>query len=200
MPRRLYTGAMALAIGLLSHASVALAESASDKTPLNLGEASGGKSTALTGSSGGGLMRTIIGLVVVVLVIWGVAKVLRYVKASKEEKASGTGLSSLATLPLGNNRAVHVVRVGSDILLLGSAEQQVSQLARYTEEEARERGLLDMGGNGRSKAALLRNVVARNGATAERETTPDGSTVHAASPMNAGGGLVDQLRAWTVRK
>jgi flagellar protein FliO/FliZ len=190
---------MALAIGLYSHASVALAETASDKTPLNLEKASGDKSASLTGSSGGGLMRTVIGLVIVVLVIWGISKVLRYVKASKDEKASGTGLSSLATLPLGNNRAVHVVRVGSDILLLGSAEQQVSQLARYTEEEARERGLLDMGGNGRSKAALLRNVV-RTGATAQRETTPDGSTVHSASPMNAGSGLVDTLRAWTVRK
>jgi flagellar protein FliO/FliZ len=185
---------MASAIALLTHASVALAETASDKTPLNLGEPSGGKSAQLTGSSGGGLMRTIIGLVVVVVVIWAVAKVLRYVKASKEEKSSGTGLSSLATLPLGNNRAVHVVRVGSDILLLGSAEQQVSQLARYTEDEARERGLLDTNG-GRSKTAALRDAVGRAGVGVPRDAAG-----HPRATNGGTGTIVDQLRAWTVRK
>src|SRR4051812_12093965 len=110
MPRRLVTGAMALAIGLITHASVALAassENPSEKTPLHLSAPSGTKSP-ISGSSGGGLLRTVIGLVIVVLVIWGISKVLRYIKANKETKAIGNGLQSVATLPLGANRAVHV--------------------------------------------------------------------------------------------
>src|SRR4051812_46652446 len=105
MPRRLVTGAMALAIGLITPSSIALAaKSASDKLPLHLPAPSGDKSS-IAGSSGGGLLRTVIGLVVVVVVIWAISKVLRYVKANKETKAIGNGLQSVATLPLGNNRA-----------------------------------------------------------------------------------------------
>ena len=167
---------MALAIGLITHVENTLAASApssaaAEKTPLHLDAPSSGKS-ALSGSSGGGLLRTVIGLVVVVLVIWAISKVLRYIKASKESKASGTGLQSVATLPLGNNRAVHVVRVGSEILLLGTAEQQVTQLARYSEDEALARGLIGTGeradvvdGDARrslpSPAATLRDTLAR---------------------------------------
>ena len=210
---------MASAIGLITHASNALAASApspaaAEKTPLHLDAPSGGKST-LAGSSGGGLLRTVIGLVVVVIVIWAVAKVLRYVKASKESRASGTGLQSVATLPLGNNRAVHVVRVGSEILLLGTAEQQVTQLARYTEDEARERGLLDVPAPRKMIGAdTLRNAAARTAAAtrsnsvvdvAPREpssvaVTRNGSPVAGPGNGSLASTLIDQLRARTVRK
>ena len=207
---------MALAIGLTTHVHSALASAtssaASEKTPLHLDAPSGGKS-ALSGSSGGGLLRTFIGLVVVVLVIWAISKVLRYIKASKESRASGTGLQSVATLPLGNNRAVHVVRVGSEILLLGTAEQQVTQLARYTEDEARERGLLETPAPSkvsRAPAALrtAANNLRGNQSSVVDVTARDVSQVAVTrngSPVQSGtasvvGTMIDQLRARTVRK
>lgn len=139
---------MALAVALHAQSAVAAVDSPSEKTPLNLGEPSGSQASSIGGSSGSGLVRTLIGLAVVVAVIWGVAWILRQVKHSKEGRASGSGLASLATLPLGPNRAVHVVRVGHEIMLIGSADHHVTQLARYTEEEAERAGLLDAGTGG----------------------------------------------------
>jgi flagellar protein FliO/FliZ len=203
---------MALAIALTTHVHSALAvESASDKTPLHLPAPSGSKSS-IAGSSGGGLLRTIIGLLIVVVVIWGISKVLRYVKANKETKAIGNGLQSVATLPLGHNRAVHVVRVGSEILLLGTAEQQVTQLARYTEDEARERGLLETPA---ARKSMRAPAALRNAAASMRQTSPvdvsehdvapvavtrNGSPVGGAGTGSVVGTMLDQLRARTVRK
>lgn len=169
-------GALALAFALHAHDAVAAVSSPSEKTPLNLGEPSGNQASSIGGSSGSGLIRTLIGLAVVVAVIWGVAWILRQVKQSKEGRASGAGLASLATLPLGPNRAVHVVRVGHEIMLIGSAEHHVTQLARYSEEEAERAGLLDMGSGG--GAAV----------TAGKAGT---KTI---------GDALDALRSWTVRK
>lgn len=171
-------GAMALAFALHAHTAIAAAassSSASERIPLNLDEPSGSHA-AVPGGGGSGLLRTLIGLAVVVAVIWGVAWVLRQVKSGKEGRASGNGLASLATLPLGPNRAVHVVRVGSDVLLLGSADHQISQLARYSEDEAQRAGLLDLGGG-------------------ERPSGGGGAAI-----SGLGGGVVDLLRSWTVRK
>ena len=189
---------MALAIGLITHVENTLAASApssaaAEKTPLHLDAPSSGKS-ALSGSSGGGLLRTVIGLVVVVLVIWAISKVLRYIKASKESKASGNGLQSVATLPLGNNRAVHVVRVGSEILLLGTAEQQVTQLARYSEDEALARGLIEVRSGGGSAVV---NVTPRE--ASQVAVTRNGLPVQAAGAPRTIGSVLDQLRQRTVR-
>jgi len=190
---------MALAIGLITHVENTLAASApssaaAEKTPLHLDAPSGGKSP-LAGSSGGGLLRTVIGLVVVVLVIWAISKVLRYIKASKESKASGNGLQSVATLPLGNNRAVHVVRVGSEILLLGTAEQQVTQLARYSEDEALARGLIEVRSGGGSAVV---DVTPRE--ASQVAVTRNGLPVQAAGAPRTIGSVLDQLRQRTVRK
>src|SRR6476469_3367169 len=92
--------AMALA-SLLLTPQLALAADAGEKTPLNLKDAPG---TGTHVSGGGSLARTIVGLAVVIGVIYGLYWVLKQVKASREEKASGTGLASLATLPLGAQR------------------------------------------------------------------------------------------------
>lgn len=174
MTHRSLMGATALAVGLLTDVHLALAapRGGSEDLPLNLPEPT--TEATVPGSGGNGLLRTIIGLAVVVAVIYGLAWVLRKVKEGREAGVSGTGLSSVATLPLGPNRAVHVVRVGRDVLLLGSAEHQISQLARYSEEEAEQAGLL----------------------------APIGPVAPAAaSAAPAGRGpLMDRLRSWTVRR
>ncbi len=87
-------------------------------------------------------MRTIVGLAIVIGVIYGLYWVLKQVKASREEKASGVGLETLATLPLGQNRAMHLVRAGDEVVLIGVGEAGVTPIRTYGENEARALGLL----------------------------------------------------------
>jgi flagellar protein FliO/FliZ len=140
---RLPLPVIALATLLLLPASAAAADG--EKTPLDLRDAAGDAPAAAAGGGGGGaLVRTIIGLVVVIAVIYGVAWVLRQVKASKETSSAGTGLETLATLALGSDRAVHLVRAGDEVVLVGSAAQGVTHLRSWTLTEATELGLLDV--------------------------------------------------------
>lgn len=122
-------------------------------TPLELGPAPSAGAEAASGG-GGGLVRTIVGLAVVLAVIYGLHWVLKQVKASKEQNHSGSGLGSLATLPLGSNRALHLVRAGSEIVLVGVGEGGVTPIRVYSPAEAHELGLLvsddDQGANGGS--------------------------------------------------
>ena len=87
-------------------------------------------------------MRTIVGLAIVIAVIWGLAWILRQVKAGRDGGSDGgqssAGLASVAALTLGSGRSVHLVRAGSDYVLLGSTEHGVAPIHRYTEEEARD--------------------------------------------------------------
>jgi flagellar protein FliO/FliZ len=100
-------------------------------------------STSTHSSSGGAsVTRTIVGFAIVLAVLWGLAWILRQVRSSRGAQASGAGLSSVATLPLGSGRSVHLVRAGNDYLLVGSAEHGVFPIHRYTEAQAREVGLL----------------------------------------------------------
>ena len=93
-------------------------------------------------SSGGSLVRTLVGLAIVLAVIYGIAWVLKQVKASKEERHRGSGLESAAVVPLGPNRALHLVRAGRELVLVGVAEHGVTPIRTYTEEEAIELGLV----------------------------------------------------------
>jgi flagellar protein FliO/FliZ len=126
---------------LLLTAPVAFADNGED-TKLNLGSAAEPAETA-QGAGGGSIVRTIVGLAVVLAVIYGLYWVLKRVKSSKDSAASGSGLETLATMPLGTNRALHLVRAGREIVLIGTAENSVSPIRRYSEEEARALGLID---------------------------------------------------------
>jgi flagellar protein FliO/FliZ len=146
-------GAASAAIGLvlLAPASALAASGNGENTPLNLPADSGAKK--VTGASGGGsLVRTIVGLAIVLGVIYGVAWVLKQVKSSKEERLRGTGLESAAVVPLGPNRALHLVRAGRELVLVGVAEHGVTPIRTYSEEEALELGIIgedddDLGGD-----------------------------------------------------
>src|SRR5918999_5603048 len=129
------------------------------------------------GASGGGsLVRTFVGLAVVVAVIYGLYWVLRQVKSSREERAVGRGLSSQAVVPLGPGRSLHLVRAGSELVLLGVAEHGVTPIRTYSEQEATESGLI--GGDD----------------DAELDPLPDPSRrVHPSGAMTIGQ-LIDRVR------
>jgi flagellar protein FliO/FliZ len=149
-----------------------------ENTPLNLGPDT--TTHAVHTASGGGIVRTILALLVVCVVIYGITWVLKKVKSAKEATASGTSLESLATLPLGTNRALHLVRAGTEVVLLGSAEQGVTPIRRFSEAEAIQLGLLD-GTTGATLDVLPEMAPAR----------PQPQTI---------GGLLDSLRRKTVIK
>ena len=145
-------------------------------------------------SSGGSLVRTIVGLAVVLAVILGLRWVLKQVKASREEKASGRGLSSMATLPLGSNRSLHVVRAGREVLVVGSGEHGVTPVRSYDEAQARALGVIDDDPHAepeppRRPPGRFRAYTARNRPVGTLKPLPDGD-----------GGVLETLRAWTVRR
>lgn len=112
-----------------------------EDTPLDLSDQA--VDAAAQGASGGSIVRTIVGLAIVLAVIYGLYWVLKQVKAAKHATAAGDGLETLATLPLGTNRALHLVRAGREVVLLGTADNAVAPIRRYSEDEARALGLID---------------------------------------------------------
>ncbi len=110
-----------------------LAQASGENTPLNLTH------TASThaASSGGGasIVRTIVGLAIVIAVIYGIAWIMKQAKKSKV-RPTGHGLSQVANLPLGSGRSVAVVRAGREILVVGVAENGVTPIRSYSEAEA----------------------------------------------------------------
>jgi flagellar protein FliO/FliZ len=134
----------AAVIGALLLAPAALAASG-ESTPLNLPSDSGAgaKGAAHVGIGGASLVRTIVGLAIVIGVIYGLHWVLKQVKASRNATATGDSLEDLATLPLGANRALHLVRAGGEVVLVGVGEAGVTPIRTYSEAEAGALGLLD---------------------------------------------------------
>jgi flagellar protein FliO/FliZ len=148
------TSAGAAVLGCLLLAPAAFA-AGGESTPLNLGGASRAAQPT-TSSGGGGMVRTIVGLAVVLGVIYGLHWVLKQVKASKDERASGNGLAPLATLPLGGNRSLALVRAGREVVLVGVGDGSVTPIRTYAEEEARALGLVveEIDGAGSEAAAV----------------------------------------------
>lgn len=90
-------------------------------------------------SSGGAFVRLIVGLFIVIAVIFGVYWLLKIYNRSKKGGAGNgaTGIDVVTTAPLGPNRNIHLVRVGDELLLVGSAEQAITRLRTYTPEQSR---------------------------------------------------------------
>ncbi len=157
-----------------------------------------------TSSGGASIVRTIVGLLIVIAVIWGLTWILKQVKTGREggrgSNPSGSGLTSLATLALGSGRTLHLVRAGRDYLLVGSAEHGVAPIHRYTEEQARAAGLLDLpeppvgrspgDGKGRAGRARIRPMQIPG------ETRPDWNPTLPSAVADA----IEKVREWTVRK
>jgi flagellar protein FliO/FliZ len=178
-------GLAALAPACAASAFTASGPGAKDENvPLNTGSST----TAATHTSSGGasIVRTIVGLLIVIAVIWGLTWILRQVKTGRTARAAGTGLASIATLPLASGRSLHLVRAGSDYLLVGSAEQGVVPVHRYTEQQARDAGLLDIAGAEQDEPAA--------GGSSTRAIEMPGQE------RSAGQIILERLRQWTVRR
>jgi flagellar protein FliO/FliZ len=141
--------ATAAVLSLLLSAPVALAAPGNpgvgEDTPLGLpadtARTQAGNSVGSPGS--GTLVRTFVGLAVVIGVIYGLSWVMKQVKASREEHTVGHGLRPAATIALGPNRSLHLVHAGRELVLVGVAEQGVTPIRTYSHDEAIALGLID---------------------------------------------------------
>jgi flagellar protein FliO/FliZ len=172
-----------------------------ENTPLNLSQS--GSSGAHTSSGGASIVRTIVGLAIVIAVIWGLSWILRQVKVGREPRVATTGLSSVAALTLASGRSVHLVRAGNDYLLLGSGEHGLTPIHRYTEQQAREAGLLpaeEATEPRRRRLALPAPSTMTD--TARPQEIPE-SGERRTDPMrmpSPSASAVERLREWTVRR
>lgn len=128
-----------LALQPATAVAAAAAKASGDEVPLDLGgEETGGQQV---GPGGGSVARVIVGLLIVVAVIYGVTWLLKQLKGGPHETATGHGLEQLTALPLQGGGALSLVRVGDELLLLGSGSGGATTLRRYDENEARALGL-----------------------------------------------------------
>ncbi|MEA2426792.1 MAG: flagellar protein FliO/FliZ [Thermoleophilaceae bacterium] len=142
MPSKPFLTAAAAGSLLLLDVADAFGATTGENTPVNLND--GKTANAVPSSStGGSLVRTFVGLAIVIAVIYGLYWVLKQVKAGREDKASGQGLVAVATLPLGASRSLQLVRAGRELVLVGVSEHGVTPVRTYSEDEAEAVGLLD---------------------------------------------------------
>jgi flagellar protein FliO/FliZ len=109
-----------------------------DKTPLDPGVASAGTAKGKApsvGSAGADVIRTIVGLAVVLGVIYGVYWLLKSHARAKSGRADER-IGVIATTPLAPNRSLHLVRAGDELILVGATDHSITPLRVYTSEEA----------------------------------------------------------------
>lgn len=132
-----FAGLAAWIVVLLVLPTLSLAAAAAPKgedTPL--GFDAGDAGAAHTGSSGGGIARVIGGLFIVIAVIYGVTWILKQTRRAKQQSV-GVGMELVTSMPLGGGGALQLVRVGDEVLLVGSGANGATVLRRYDEDEAR---------------------------------------------------------------
>jgi flagellar protein FliO/FliZ len=88
-------------------------------------------------SSSGGIARMIVGLAIVLLVIYGVYWLLKSYRKAKSTSSDGR-IEVVATTALGPNRSVHLLRVGDEFLLVGSADHGITRLRVYDADQGAE--------------------------------------------------------------
>ncbi|HMN99431.1 MAG TPA: flagellar biosynthetic protein FliO [Miltoncostaeaceae bacterium] len=141
---------------------------------------------AMSGGAGGTLIRLVVGLGIVVGLIGGVWYVLKRVQRSRypgmDDRNPAGLIDVLATTSLGPNRSLHLVKVGEEIVLVGSTDHQVAPITRIGAEDA---------------AGLA-------GAAAPQPTSfrgdPGAAARTRAQKSAADQSVVDRLRAMTARR
>jgi flagellar protein FliO/FliZ len=109
-----------------------------DRTPLGSDVTSAGGSSgkaASVGSAGADVIRTVVGLAVVLAVIYGVYWLLKSSARSKAGRADER-IGVIATTPLAPNRSLHLVRAGDELILVGATDHSITPLRIYSGDDA----------------------------------------------------------------
>src|SRR5271154_4467064 len=90
-------GACLLACACPAAAFTPSTKTGSENTPLDVNPSTT-TSHASGGSGGASIVRTIVGLAIVIAVIWGLSWILRQVKSGRDPQLTSDGLASVAAL------------------------------------------------------------------------------------------------------
>lgn len=142
---RLAFGLACAYVGCSPSAAIAAAGFQRDRTPLpaDVSGAGGAKvPTHVASGTGGAAIHMLIGLAIVLALIFGLYKLLKR-SASKNDKsvADDGWMGVLSTTPLAPSRSLHLVRVGDEVILLGSSDGSVTPIRVYGADEARRLGV-----------------------------------------------------------
>jgi flagellar biogenesis protein FliO len=127
-----------------------------DTTPLSSdvsgisGTSDGAHAAVSAGSTGGSALRMLLGLAIVLGLIFAIYKFMKR-SADKNDKtirAHGTEMTVVASTPLAQSRALHLVRVGEELVLVGSSEQGVTRIRVYGPDAVRRLGFDPYGDGG----------------------------------------------------
>lgn len=108
---------------------------------LVLGEGGTDDLSSVPGVSVFSILRMVLTLAAVALAIYGVVYLLK--RISRPRVADDPFLKTLASVPLGVNRSIHVVSVGSKAWLVGSAENGVNLIGEIDDQAILDAMLLE---------------------------------------------------------
>ena len=141
---------------------------------------------SVSGDAGGTLIRLVLGLGVVVGLIAGVWFVMKRIQRSRypamDDRNTSGLIDVLATTSLGPNRSLHLVKVGEEIVLVGSTDQSVAPITRIGAEDA-----AALAGAGAQEPKAFRGDPGAAARTRAQQSAADQS-------------VVDRLRAMTARR
>ena len=100
------------------------------------------QSAASGGGGSGTVLHMLLALGVVIALILGLYKLLRRTANGGAHRNDGAvradgRMAIVASTPLAHSRSLHLVRVGEELVLVGSAEQAVTPIRVYSAEESR---------------------------------------------------------------
>lgn len=95
--------------------------------------ASSGDDETSKGGGSGSVLRAILGLVVVLGAIFGVHWLLRKWGTSRMQGVAGRSgvIDVVATTTLAQGRALHLVRVGGELVLVGATDQSITRIGDF---------------------------------------------------------------------
>lgn len=183
--------AAGLAAALARHAAAATTTTPADPESLPIPEGSSGP-TELTGGAGDTLLRLGLGLVVVVgliALVWYVLKRVQRSRFPAMERSGKPGglIDVVSSTSIGPNRTLHVVRVGEEIILVGSTDHTITALTRLGADD-----LVDLVDVPPTAGTFGRGGAAPAGPGADDRVR--------AVTTSREGALIDKLRSMTTRK
>lgn len=140
-PRRSHAAALvafaALLLVVAPHSAAAASGFQRDDTPLPAGVTHASTAAASHGNGSGAFFRMVVGLAIVLALIYVVYRVLKRFSNREATVRDVGGMSIVATTQLAPARALHLLRVGDELVLVGSAEHGVTPIRVYSAEESR---------------------------------------------------------------
>jgi flagellar protein FliO/FliZ len=108
-----------------------------DQTPLPAGVTHASTSAVSHGSGSGAFVKMVVGLAIVLGLIYGIYRLLKKFSNREATVRDIGAMKVVATTQLSPARALHLLRVGDELVLVGSAEHGVTPIRVYSAEEAR---------------------------------------------------------------